>query len=234
MEGVFISFEGAEGSGKSTQIRALAGRLITLGREVITLREPGGTPLGEEIRHLLKHSSAGRGMCPEAELLLINASRAQLVREIIRPALARGAIVLCDRFHDSTIAYQVFGRGLPARQAEEIIHFAAEGLQPHLTFLLRLPLDASRARQESRAEAAGESPDRFEQSERSFFERVERGYEALSAMGGTRVRTIDATRSEEEVGAEIWRWAGQLLATPMAAGEREFKSIGEYRNRGPG
>src|ERR1041384_6697872 len=105
MRGLFIAFEGTEGGGKSTQIPRLAERLTALGSKVHQLREPGGTAIGEELRHTLKHSSANQAMTPEAELLLMNASRAQLVREIIRPALAAGEIVLCDRFYDSTLAY---------------------------------------------------------------------------------------------------------------------------------
>ena len=112
MKGPFISFEGTEGSGKSTQIALLAGRLRKMGRSVRILREPGGTPIGEEIRHTLKHSTVNAAMTAETELLLMNASRAQLVREIIRPALSAGEVVLCDRYYDSTIAYQGFGRGL--------------------------------------------------------------------------------------------------------------------------
>ena len=112
MKGLFITFEGTEGSGKSTQISLLAERLRELGHTVRTLREPGGTPIGEEIRHTLKHSKDNDAMTPEAELLLMNASRAQLVREVIRPALAAGEIVLCDRFYDSTTAYQGYGRQL--------------------------------------------------------------------------------------------------------------------------
>src|SRR5688500_8452160 len=124
MPGLFVSFEGTEGSGKSTQIELLGKRLESLNRKVITLREPGGTPVGEEIRHTLKHSAANAAMFPEAELLLINASRAQLVREVIRPALAEDKIILCDRFLDSTIAYQVYGRGLEANHVQRIIEFA--------------------------------------------------------------------------------------------------------------
>src|SRR5580658_6969302 len=111
-KGLFITFEGTEGCGKSTQIKLLADRLLSLGHRVRTLREPGGTPIGEEIRHTLKHSQANVAMTAEAELLLMNASRAQLVREVIRPALAAGDIVLCDRFYDSSVAYQGYGRML--------------------------------------------------------------------------------------------------------------------------
>lgn len=229
MDGLFITFEGTEGSGKSTQIQLLTERLRALGREVVQTREPGGTPFGEHIRDLIKHGSASKNICPESELLLINAARAQLVRELIQPALCRGAVVLSDRFHDSSIAYQAFGRGLPLRQVEEIIQFAIGELRPHLTFLLDLPLDISEQRRASRRASEAEAPDRFESSERSFFERVERGYRAIAENGGTRVRSIDATQPLEQVAAEIWRWVEQVLKTPIAAGEREFKSIGEYR-----
>src|SRR6478609_2208013 len=124
MKGLFITFEGTEGCGKSTQITLLAERLRARGRTVRTLREPGGTPIGEEIRHTLKHSHDNAAMTSEAELLLMNASRAQLVREVIRPALAAGEIVLCDRFYDSTVAYQGYGRQLDLQIVKEMIDFA--------------------------------------------------------------------------------------------------------------
>src|SRR5438105_7039179 len=121
MKGLLITFEGTEGSGKSTQISLLAEHLRALGHTVRHLREPGGTPIGEEIRHTLKHSEQNRAMTAEAELLLMNASRAQLVREVIRPALAAGEIILCDRFYDSTIAYQGYGRQLSLQLVQSII-----------------------------------------------------------------------------------------------------------------
>src|SRR3989475_12379487 len=124
MPGLFITFEGTEGSGKTTQISLLAERLRFLGRHVRTVREPGGTPIGEEIRHTLKHSSANDAMTAEAELLLMNASRAQLVRELIRPALANGEIVICDRFYDSTTAYQGYGRGVDLELVRTVIDLA--------------------------------------------------------------------------------------------------------------
>jgi hypothetical protein len=132
MKGLFITFEGNEGSGKSTQISLLAERLRSLGYAVRTLREPGGTPIGEEIRHTLKHSLANEAMTPEAELLLMNASRAQLVREVIRPALAGGDIVLCDRFFDSTTAYQGYGRRLDLSLVKSIVDFAVGDTRPDL------------------------------------------------------------------------------------------------------
>src|SRR5256886_11498842 len=139
MKGLFITFEGTEGSGKSTQISLLAERLRFLGYSVRTLREPGGTPIGEEIRHTLKHSAANHAMTAEAELLLMNASRAQLVREVIRPALAGGEIVLCDRFYDSTTAYQGYGRQLDLKLVKAIIDVAVGETRPDLSLLLTVP-----------------------------------------------------------------------------------------------
>ena len=235
MDGLFITFEGTEGSGKTTQIRLLGEKLREAKFEVVQLREPGGTPLGEEIRDLLKHKPASRNISSEAELLLINAARAQLVREVIRPALARGAVVISDRFHDSSIAYQAFGRELPLRQVEDIIQFAIGELRPHLTLFLDVPLAVSEQRRSARdLDETAKGPDRFETSDRTFFERVEQGYRAIAENGGTRVRSIDATQPLEKVAAEVWRWVEQILKTPMAPGEREFKSVGEYRNQGPG
>src|SRR5271170_5309665 len=150
MKGLFISFEGTEGCGKSTQIKLLAERLGALGHRVRTLREPGGTPIGEEIRHTLKHSSNNAAMTAEAELLLMNASRAQIVREIIRPALAAGEIVLCDRFYDSTIAYQGYGRELDLQLVKNVIDFAVGDMRPNLTLLLQVPPEVSSDRLRSR------------------------------------------------------------------------------------
>src|SRR5487761_2393448 len=133
MKGRFITFEGTEGCGKSTQIRLLANRLTALGHRVRLLREPGGTPIGEEIRHTLKSSPNNGAMTAEAELLLMNASRAQLVREVIRPALAAGEIVVCDRFYDSTTAYQGYGRQLDLEKVKTVIEFAVGETKPDLT-----------------------------------------------------------------------------------------------------
>src|ERR1051325_11626639 len=150
MSGLFITFEGTEGSGKSTQIAVLAERLRAMHYTVRVLREPGGTPIGEEIRHTLKHSEVNCAMTAEAELLLMNASRAQLVREVIRPALAAGEVVLCDRFYDSTTAYQGYGRGLDLKMVEAIISFAVGETRPDLTLLLHVPIDVSESRRQAR------------------------------------------------------------------------------------
>src|SRR5579863_5517629 len=146
MNGLLISFEGTEGCGKSTQINLLARRLHALGRRVKLVREPGGTPIGEEIRHTLKHSASNHAMTAETELLLMNASRAQLVREVIRPALERGEIILCDRFYDSTMAYQSYGRGLDFAMVRQMIACAVGETRPDVTLLLIVPVKVSEAR----------------------------------------------------------------------------------------
>ncbi len=202
--GLFITFEGTEGAGKSTHIRLLAERLRQLGRTVRELREPGGTPLGEEIRHLLKHHPAGRGMTPETELLLMNASRAQLVREVIRPALDAGEVVLCDRFFDSTVAYQGDGRGLDLKLVESVIAAAVGETRPDLTLLLHVPLSVSESRRLSRQKSQSAPADRFEESDRAFFERVERGFQAIATTEPKRVLVIEASRDIESIAADIW------------------------------
>jgi dTMP kinase len=213
MRGLLITFEGTEGSGKSTQISLLAQALHAKGRTVRTLREPGGTPIGEEIRHTLKHSAVNQAMTPEAELLLMNASRAQLVREVIRPALAAGEIVLCDRFYDSTTAYQGYGRMLDLKMVEDIIRVAVGETRPDLTLLFLLPHEVSEARRAARQPTLPLSMkrDRFEEADRSFFERVERGYQAIAASEPGRVKSIAAAGVVEAVAAEVWRTVEPLL-----------------------
>jgi dTMP kinase len=229
MSGLFITFEGNEGSGKSTQIPLLAQRLEALNKTVRVLREPGGTPIGEEIRHTLKHSKVNVAMTAEAELLLMNASRAQLVREVIRPALAAGEIILCDRFYDSTTAYQGYGRQLDLERVKAVIDFAVGPTRPHLTVLLHVPLEISEARRLSRQTRLLDVPastpkgpvrlsfneplrDRMEEADRAFFERVQEGYRAIAAAEPGRVRVVDATRNIENVGAAIWKLVAPLLA----------------------
>lgn len=211
LSGVFITFEGTEGVGKSTQIELLANRLRALGRKVQVLREPGGTPIGEEIRHTLKHSEANRGMTAEAELLLLNASRAQLVREVIRPALAAGEVVLCDRFYDSTTAYQGYGRQLELAQVAGIIDLAVGPTRPALTLLLEVPFEISETRRLARQKAAP-LRDRLEEEDRAFFERVALGYRAIVAANPERVRVISAAGTIEEVAARIWQTVAPLLS----------------------
>lgn len=228
--GIFITFEGTEGSGKSTQIKRLAERLAKLGNPVLTLREPGGTPIGEEIRHLLKHSEANRAMFPETELLLMNAARAQLVREVIVPALQAGKVVLCDRFFDSTLVYQGYGRGLDLTEVRRLIDYAIANTFPDLTLLLRVPLEVSEQRRASRHPGAPQR-DRFEETERAFFQRVEEGYDNLARAEGDRVRLIAATDSEERVAESIWLFVKPLFSQKTVQGEVACKSVGE-ENRG--
>ena len=212
MSGLFITFEGTEGGGKSTQVALLADRLRKLGHRARVLREPGGTPIGEEIRHLLKHHPANEVMMPEAELLLMNASRAQLVLEVIRPALTAGEIVLCDRFYDSTTAYQGYGRQLNLDLVKSVIDFAVGRTRPHLTLLLHVPPQVSEARRQARQTAAGGPRDRFEEADRAFFRRVELGFQHIAEAEPERVLVIDATQSIEAVHDDIWRHVAARLS----------------------
>jgi dTMP kinase len=198
-KGLFISFEGSEGCGKSTQIARLATRFRDSGREVVTLREPGGCPLGEKIRNLLKFDPAGAGMTAEAELLLFAASRAQLVREVIRPALARGAVVLSDRFLDSTTVYQGVARAIAPDAVATVNSFASGGTLPEVTLLL--DLDAAEGRR--RASARKGPVDRMEQEREEFYEAVRRGYLDLAAGESSRIAVIDASGDVEAVAAAI-------------------------------
>jgi dTMP kinase len=213
MRGLFITFEGTEGSGKSTQIALLSGRLTGLGHTVRALREPGGTPIGEEIRHTLKHSDVNHGMTPETELLLMNASRAQLVREVIRPALGSGVIILCDRFYDSTTAYQGYGRGLDLELVRQTIACAVGETRPDLTLLLTVPVKVSEARRLGRLLPGLENVrDRMEEADRGFFERVEEGYQKLAATESGRIITIDATLPVDRVSQAVWNAVEPLLS----------------------
>ena len=204
MAGCFITFEGTEGCGKSTHIKKLARRLEAEGHTVRTLREPGGTESGESIRQLLKHGP--EELTAEAELLLMNASRAQLVREVIRPALTAGEIVLCDRFYDSTTVYQGTGRCLDAAHVQAVIDFAVGDTRPDLTLLLQIPLKTSEERRARRSET-----DRFEQADRTFFERIEAGYTALAAAEPNRIRVIEADQPLDTVATAIWRIVSDRL-----------------------
>lgn len=209
--GLLISFEGTEGCGKSTQIALLAERFTALGRIVKLVREPGGTLIGEEIRHTLKHSSANHAMTAEAELLLMNASRAQLVREAIRPALAAGEIVLCDRFYDSTTAYQGYGRGLDLKLVRSVIDFAVGDTRPQLTLLFHVPPEVSRARLASRQSTLPFMRDRMEEADHDFFERVVKGYQAIVSAEPERVKLIYASGTVDVVRDEIWKQVAPLL-----------------------
>jgi dTMP kinase len=203
-KGVFITFEGSEGCGKSTQIDFLARQLRTIGYRVRMAREPGGTPIGEEIRHTLKHSKSNAAMTAEAELLLMNASRAQLVREVIRPALAAGEIVLCDRFYDSTVAYQGYGRQLDLKMVQTIIDVAVGETRPDMTLLLTVTREVSELRRALRQSTLPFMRDRIEESDRQFFERVDHGFATVAAAEPNRFHVVEASGSVENVSSRIW------------------------------
>jgi len=205
--GLFISFEGGEGCGKSTQIRHLAARLQDVGQSVLLTREPGGTEIGEQLRHLLQFSQAGHAMAAETELLLFTASRAQLVRERIVPALALGTIVLADRFLDSTTVYQGVARRLDPAQVHAINRFAVGDCLPDLTFILDLDPAAARARLSARAGA----PDRMENQPSAFFDAVRTGYLALAQNTDPRFHLLDAARPADEIESAIWQQVAQQL-----------------------
>jgi dTMP kinase len=179
--------------------------LRELGHKVRTIREPGGTPIGEEVRHTLKHSKQNEAMTAEAELLLMNASRAQLVREVIRPALAAGEIVVSDRFYDSTTAYQGYGRQLDLKMVKAVIDFAVGGTKPDLTLLFVVPPETSEARLRSRQVTLPFVRDRIEEADHSFFDRVAKGYEAIAAAEPKRVRVVNAARSIEAIRTDVWK-----------------------------
>jgi dTMP kinase len=210
-KGRFITFEGSEGCGKSTQVKLLAERLTALGHRVRTLREPGGTPIGEEIRHTLKHSHNNAAMTAEAELLLMNASRAQIVREVIRPALAAGEIVLCDRFYDSTTAYQGYGRQLDLEKVKAVIEFAVGETKPDLTLFLHVPAEVSAERLRSRQTNLPFVRDRIEEADQKFFERVAHGFGVIAATEPQRVKFINGAQPVEAVCTNIWEMVRPLL-----------------------
>jgi dTMP kinase len=215
----FITLEGGEAVGKSTQIERLAAKLRERGDEVLVTREPGGTPLGEQIRHLLKHAPEGQGMSPKTELLLFLASRAELVRKVIGPALDRGAWVLCDRFHDSTTVYQGAGRGLPLEVVERVNAVAVGVRLPGLTLVLDLDPEKARARLLERAgsiatvaAAHAGSPDRMENESADFFARVRQGYADLARDHPDRVKVISAQGNVDETAAAIWKQVTQTYS----------------------
>lgn len=211
MKGVFITFEGAEGCGKTTQITLLAGRLRAAGLDIVTTREPGGTPAGEAIRGILQHDTAGSDICAAAETLLFEASRAQLVHRVIRPALERGAVVLCDRFADSTTAYQGYGRGFDIEMLLQLHAFALDGTWPTLTILLDCSTEEGFRRLHARNAGQGTSPDRMERESRDFHYRVSEGFRRMACRWPERFRRVDAAGSPEAVQALVWEQVKAVL-----------------------
>jgi dTMP kinase len=199
--GKLISFEGSEGSGKSTQIARLAARLQQEGREVVATREPGGTEIGEQIRNIIVHNSRGDEMCPETELLLFTAARAQVVREVIAPAMTRGAIVLSDRFLDSSTVYQGIARNLAPGPVNAINLFAVGNVMPHLTIVIDVPTEVSLQRVRQRA---SDLPDRMERENITFYKKVRDGYLLLAQQWPERVIVLDGTLTPDAIEKIIW------------------------------
>jgi dTMP kinase len=209
-KGLFITLEGPEGSGKSTHAPRLAEHLRSLGRDVLLTREPGGTSIGDQIRAIL-NDHANAGIEPSAEILLFCASRAQLVNQLIRPHLERGGTVVCDRFSDSTLAYQGYGRGFKLPMLRSITAFADGGLKPHLTLLLDLPVEVGLARRRQ----SGGDWNRLDALELEFHQRVRRGYLELAHKEPRRWVRIDSEKDEDLVWAEI------LMAVTARMGTRK-------------
>ena len=201
-QGKFITFEGPEGSGKSTHIRLLADFLRARGLDVTLTREPGGTPTGEAIRRLLQHNEAGESPADRTEVLLFLASRAQHVERLIRPALAAGRWVLCDRYDDSTLAYQGYGRGFGLNELRALNAFATGGLVPDLTLLLDIPVEEGFRRLAARPPAA---EDRIERAERAFHERVRQGYLELARSEPVRFRVLPTAGPVAATGEAVWQ-----------------------------
>ena len=214
---MFITIEGPDGGGKTTQVRLIYEALREAGVNVLLTREPGGTSIGDQIRTVL-HDVGNKEMDPAAEILLYSASRAQLVSQIIRPALAAGRVVLCDRYADSTMAYQGHGRELDLDVLRTITRFATGGLKPDLTLLLDLPVEAGLARRKS----GGEEWNRMDQQTLEFHRRTRDGYLQLAAAEPERWVRIDAAAPEKVVAGEIWQVVSRALG--LAEAERPCKA----------
>jgi len=218
--GKLISFEGSEGSGKSTQIVHLAQRLQNASHDVVSTREPGGTEIGEQVRSIIVHNSKGDEMCAETELLLFAAARAQLVREVIAPALLRGAYVLSDRYLDSSTVYQGIGRKLAMGPVNQINHFAVGNVMPDLTIVIDVPTEVSLARIRQRA---SDLPDRMERENIDFYEKVRIGYLMLAKSMSERIVVIDGTKREKVITEEIWAAVQERLLSPAKAKRKPAK-----------
>jgi dTMP kinase len=210
MSGRFITFEGPEGSGKTSQIRVLRDFLAGKGFDVLVTREPGGTAIGDQIRSIL-HDHANAAMIPATEILLFSASRAQLVAEVIRPALKQGSVVLCDRYADSTFAYQGYGLGLPLDALRTITDFATGGLRPDLIVCLDLPVKEGLRRKRAAFECGKSEWNRIDARELAFHQRVRDGYHELARREKGRWVIVDAARPFEAVSEEIIARLRQVL-----------------------
>lgn len=217
--GVFVTFEGGDGVGKSTHIRYVADELRRVGREVVCLREPGGTGIGESLRAMVLDPDNGE-ISSEAELLMYEAARAQLVREVIRPALERGVVVLCDRFSDSTIAYQAYGRGLPLDFVRRANAFATGGIVPDRTILLVL---GNTRKSLARATGAG-AGDRMEQAGEVFHSRVNRAFLKLAKRDPKRIRIVRSSSSRKATAAAVAAELADILPELSARAEGAMPS----------
>jgi len=211
---IFITFEGGEGSGKSTQAEALAQRLRSAGIPVLLTHEPGGTPMGEQIKEWLKDRE-GKGeadLDPQTELLLFNAARAQLVSKVIKPALESDTVVICDRFYHSTIAYQGYGRSLDLELVKSVIDLATGGLKPTLIILMDIDVQKGLARKELL--------DRFEREDIEFHQRVRQSYLGMAHKDPQRWLVVNAALDQQDVEHLIWDWVGQLLPAMRRLGQK--------------
>ena len=211
MSGAFLSFEGGEAAGKSVQAARLAESLGTGGRDVLLTREPGGTPFAERIRDVLLHAREV-DLSAEAQALLFSAARAQHTRDVIRPALAAGKVVVADRYFDSTLAYQGYGLGADLDGLRAMTRFAVGSLAPQRTFLIDIPVAVTLSRLSTRSGTA--RWDRFHGDDRAFYERVRDGYLRLAAAEPGRFVVVDGDRPEDKVAADIRRQVDQLLGLP--------------------
>lgn len=206
--GIFITFEGGEGCGKSTHIKTLSEKLESAGFECVLTREPGGTPLSEKIRELLLSAKEGSGMCPRTELLLFEAARSQHVEQTIKPALALGKTVVCDRFFDSTTAYQGAARRLELDDVEWLNKFATQGLVPDLTVVLDIPVEEGLKRAKKRD---ADNSDRMGSQEFAFYKSVRHAFLELAKSNPERFVVVSAAGTKEETFAKIWEAVKQKL-----------------------
>ncbi|MDM8528333.1 dTMP kinase [Anaerolineales bacterium HSG24] len=215
--GLFITFEGTDGSGKTTQIQQLTAHLETEGRIVCTTREPGGTKIGNQIRHVL-HDVNNIEMTAEAEILLYSASRAQLVRELVLPRLAQGEVVLCDRYVESTYAYQGYGRELNFDMLRRLGEFATQGVRPDLIIYLDLDIQAGLARKATLAATGQEVLNRMDKLEQDFYQRVRDGYHELARQDSepTRWLILDASAPIETISQQVWARVSALLESVIS------------------
>ncbi len=204
VRGKFITFEGGEGCGKSTQVERLKVALKTVGIEAVFTREPGGTLIGEEIRRLIKDQE-NDPPCDASELLLFLAARAQLVKEVIRPALERGVWVVSDRFSDSTFAYQGYGRGIDLELLNKVNGFACEGLKPDLTIFIDVKSEVAKMRRHNREQTTNTKADRIEKAGEEFHRRLREGFLTLAKNEPRRIVVVDGNGTEEEVWGEVWK-----------------------------